>query len=150
MEILIHPNDALRVVCTPVETVTKQLREQLEEMRELLYEKKAYGVSAPQVGLTERVLVMNSEANPRSTECELTLINPVIERRRGGITKEMEGCLSIPHEFGMVRRSAKVHVTGWKLDGTKFQAAMTGMAARVIQHEIDHLDGILFIDKMED
>jgi len=150
MEILIHPNEALRVVCTPVETVTMKLREQLEEMRELMYEKKAYGVSAPQVGLTERVLVMNSEANPRSTECELILINPVIERRRGGITREMEGCLSVPHEFGMVRRAAKVHVTAWQLNGVRFVGSLTGMAARVIQHEIDHLDGILFIDKMED
>lgn len=111
------------------------------DMFETMYAADGIGLAAPQVGRTERVFVMDVDENP------LAMINPEIIQREGSERAE-EGCLSIPEIFGDVDRATRVVARAVDVDGNQFEVEMTGLAARCIQHELDHLDGKLFIDYM--
>lgn len=139
----------LRRVCDPVEQVDKELRKQLEEMADLMYSNSGLGLSAPQVGLSQRMLVMNLTGKRRDG-VPLVFINPVIRKRTGKPVAAAEGCLSLPGDWGMVTRWPKVIIKAWTPDGRLLRRPFTGLASRIIQHEMDHLDGILFIDKVEE
>src|SRR5262245_39545941 len=116
-------------------------------MFDVMYEAKGIGLAANQVDLPLRLFIVNLEAKPEAGE-ELVFINPVIALPRGGSDEAEEGCLSLPGLYGNVVRPKQVRINAYSLDGTEIQADVTGLLARCVQHELDHLDGVLFTDRM--
>jgi peptide deformylase len=147
MKIVNYPHPALRHKAEPVTTISKELQLQVGGMLELMYEHEGLGLAAPQVAATNRVLVMNFAGDPEEKDQEFVAINPVILEMKGTI-EDKEGCLSFPGLFSKVRRAKTVKVQAYNLNGVLYEMTAVDLAARVWQHEIDHLDGILFIDKM--
>ena len=131
----------LKEHCTPVERVDKRLRKLLDDMAETMYEADGVGLAAPQVGEPIRMIVIDVQDDHGLIE----LINPVIVYREGE-AMDTEGCLSVPGIYGEVERAAKVKVEYLNRRGKKQHLTATGLLARCIQHECDHLEGQLFID----
>ena len=129
----------LRQETTPVEGVTDDLRRLIDDMFETMYAANGVGLAAPQVGRLERVAVVDPGDAP------LVIINPEIVFSEG-TEKGEEGCLSIPEVFGDVERAARVRVSALDREGEPFEFDASELAARAIQHEIDHLHGKLFLD----
>ena len=115
-------------------------------MFELMYEANGVGLAANQVDLPLRFFIVNAAGKPGEGE-EHVFINPVLSKPKGSDEKE-EGCLSLPGLFGEVTRPARIHVSAYSLQGEELEADLDGLLARVIQHETDHLDGVLFIDRL--
>lgn len=134
----------LRRRARPVESVTPELRRTIDDMMETMYDEVGIGLAAPQVGIPLRLMVVGAE-NGRSVEA---LINPVIVDQGGSVTAE-EGCLSLPGIFAPVTRSEWVRLEAQNLDGGSVSLSARGLRARVLQHEMDHLDGVLFIDRLD-
>ena len=141
LDIRVLGDPILRERTAPAAAVTDELRALVADMFETMYAAQGIGLAAPQVGRTERVFVMDVDENP------LALINPEIVQHEGSERAE-EGCLSIPEIFGDVDRATRVVAHAIDVNGMEFEVEMTGLAARCIQHELDHLDGKLFIDYM--
>lgn len=118
-------------------------------MFELLYESKGVGLAANQVVLPWRVFVINSTGDSEDKDQEFVFINPEITGRKGSEEAE-EGCLSLPELYGDVRRPSEIVVEAWDLKGQEFQMGLSELPARVVQHENDHLDGVLFVDRLSD
>ncbi|MBQ1336151.1 MAG: peptide deformylase [Selenomonadaceae bacterium] len=132
----------LKEVCAPVEHVDKRIRTLLDDMAETMYEAEGVGLAAPQVGEAIRVVVIDVGKGL------IELINPVITFREGS-AKDTEGCLSVPNYYGEVERSARVKVEFLNRRGKRQHLTADGLLARCIQHELDHLEGQLFIDIAE-
>ena len=130
----------LKEVSAPVDKITKRLRKLLDDMAETMYASDGVGIAAPQVGESIRVCVVDVDKKNR-----YDLINPVITWREGSVV-DNEGCLSCPNLFGDVERAEKIRVEYTSRFGKKKILEADGLLARCIQHEIDHLDGQLFID----
>lgn len=141
LPITILGSPILRQVTTPVTEVTDELRQLASDMFETMHAAEGVGLAAPQVGRTERFCVVEVG------DVKAVLINPEIIAREGKIKWE-EGCLSIPDVFGWVERSAYVKVRALGLDGQPFELEGRELLAVCIQHELDHLDGKLFIDHL--
>ncbi|MCH8274062.1 MAG: peptide deformylase [Armatimonadetes bacterium] len=137
-----YPADVLRRVAEPVERVGKKTRELIERMERVRSEANGIGLAAPQIGVSERVILIAADGGPTA------LINPEIVGAEGEEVGQ-EGCLSLPGLFGDVKRSMTVEVKALDNRGKAIRLSLEGLAARVLQHEIDHLDGILFIDKVD-
>ena len=118
----------------------------VREMFDLMYEAGGIGLAANQVDLPLRMFIVNLAGNPSDGE-EMVFLNPVVSRPKGTEEKE-EGCLSIPELYGPVKRPKQVQVDAYSLGGEELQGVLDGMLARVVQHELDHLDGVLFTDRM--
>ena len=118
-----------------------------ENMKQTMEEENGIGLAAPQVGQSIRMICINKEAN--DDQDHLILINPKITFSSKDCDIQEEGCLSVPETFGEVKRPNKIRIKALDLEGNKIQLKAKGIFARVLQHEIDHLDGILFIDKLE-
>lgn len=129
----------LKEVCQPVERVDNKIKRLLDDMAETMYEAQGVGLAAPQVGLPIRVVVIDVG------EGLIELINPVIIRREGSVI-DTEGCLSIPNIFGEVERAEKVTVEFCNRRGKRQRLTGAGLLGRCLQHELDHLEGVLFID----
>lgn len=127
--------------------VDKPLRLQIGRMFELMYQANGIGLAAPQVALSHSVLVMNSSSRPGDPKGERVLINPVLTARRG-MDEQREGCLSLPGLFAPVRRAKWARFRAIDLDGKVVHGTVRALEARALQHELDHLDGILFIDRL--
>lgn len=147
MEILPYPHPALRWKSKPVQEIDDNLRRIVAEMFELMYASKGIGLAANQVGLPYRLFVLNLSADPQEKDEEIVFINPEILKRKGS-TEGEEGCLSFPGMYGQVKRAAKVDIEAFDLKGEGFGYSLDDLAARAVQHETDHLDGVLFIDRM--
>jgi peptide deformylase len=147
MKIVLFPHPALRHKSVPVTAINGRLRKQAEEMLALMYEHKGLGLAANQVALPYQMTVINPTGDPEKKEAEIVLINPVITDRKGSQEGE-EGCLSFPKLFQNVRRAKTVTVEFYDLDGIKKCITGSDLVARLLQHEIDHLHGVLYIDKM--
>jgi peptide deformylase len=147
MKIVHYPHPALRHPGRAVTTIDKKLHLQIGEMKELMYEAHGLGLAAPQVALPFQLLVMNVTGDPKQPEQEEVFINPVIVERKGTIDAD-EGCLSFPGLFQKIRRAKTVKVQAYNLKGELVEKAVSDLEARAWQHEIDHLNGVLFIDKM--
>jgi peptide deformylase len=132
----------LREKALPVKKVDKEIKELVDNMIETMYVEGGVGLAAPQVGVSKRIIIIDTEE-----EDVVVLINPVIIKREGK-SEEEEGCLSVPGVYSPVRRSSKVTVEAMGLDGNKFQITQEGFLAVALQHEIDHLDGYLFVDRL--
>jgi peptide deformylase len=146
MEIVTYPHPTLRRVSRPLKRVDAELRLKIREMFELMYAAKGIGLAANQVDLPLRLFIVNLEAKPEGQE--LVFINPVISLPRGGSEDAEEGCLSLPGLYGPVIRPKQVRINAYSLAGEEIQLDATGLMARCVQHELDHLDGVLFPDRM--
>lgn len=134
----------LRRKARRVDKVTLATRETVDTMWEIMYESNGIGLAAPQVGLSQRIIVVDT----REPGEKAALINPEIVWMGDELCKMKEGCLSIPGVEGEVMRPLKVRVKGLGVDGKPVEIAASGLFARVFQHEIDHLNGIVFIDQV--
>lgn len=140
LEIKKAGDPVLKKICVPVEKIDKRLRNFLDNMAETMYASEGIGIAAPQVGESIRVCVVDVDKKHR-----YDLINPVITYREG-LAVGNEGCLSCPNLFGDVERAAKIRVEYTSRFNKKKTLEAEGLLARCIQHELDHLDGQLFID----
>lgn len=145
--ILIHPDPRLKKNCTPIESVDAALRRLADDMFETMYDAPGIGLAAPQVGVTERLFVMDCAAREENAE-PLALINPEITWSSDDLNTYEEGCLSIPEMYEEVTRPAAVRVRFLTLDGNAEEREFDGLHATCVQHEIDHLNGTLFIDHL--
>ncbi|SFT47443.1 peptide deformylase [Selenomonas sp. GACV-9] len=141
LEIKKAGDPVLKEVCAPVEKIDKQLKKLMDDMAETMYQNDGVGIAAPQVGKAIRLVIIDCQDDHGLIE----LINPVITFREGS-ELDTEGCLSVPNIFGEVERAAKVKVEFMNRRGKKQHLTATGLLARCIQHELDHLEGQLFID----
>jgi peptide deformylase len=146
-KIVHYPHPALRHKSKPVTTIDKELHLQIGEMKDLMYLAKGLGLAAPQVALPFQLLVMNVTGDPAKPECEEVFLNPQIIERKGFMEGE-EGCLSFPTLYQNVRRSKTIKVRAYNLKGELVERVVSDLEARAWQHEIDHLNGVLFIDMM--
>ncbi len=143
MEILIgEKNEKLRGKSLPVKKITQDIWLLAESMSSLMKEKNGAGLSAPQIGMPLRLIVFLFKNKP------MALINPEISQSSKEIESVEEGCLSLPGTWAMIDRPSKITVKAKTLTGKKIKKNLSGISARIVQHEIDHLDGILFIDRI--
>ena len=140
-----YPDPVLRGRADPVRTIDAKLRQLAANMTETMREANGVGLAAPQVGVPLRLAVVDFD--PENHDLRV-LVNPVIVKRSGRQELHDEGCLSFPEVRSQVKRSPKVIFHAQGLDGETAEYAAEGLAARAVQHEIDHLDGLLFIDKV--
>jgi peptide deformylase len=144
LEILKYPDPRLRIKAKPVTDVTDELRRQVEDMYETMYHSKGVGLAGTQVDIHWRVFVMDVSEDRSQKYC---VINPEI-MSQSGERLEAEGCLSVIGAHDKVKRAQVVHMRGMNLDGEIIEWHADGLMAHCIQHEIDHLNGILFIDHL--
>ncbi len=145
--ILIHPDPRLRKVCEPVTEFGAGTRALADEMLATMYDAPGLGLAAPQVGVIQRLLVMDcARTDDGEKPAPLCVINPVILERADETSEREEGCLSIPRTFVPISRPAAVRVRYRDADGVEHEHDFEGLWATCVQHEIDHLDGRLFID----
>lgn len=142
----------LRQQSLPIEQIDDKLRKLADDMHETMDAEHGVGLAAPQIGILQRLVVIHipedyDEDDPE--ECRLTLVNPEIIKA-GGNEIALEGCLSFPDLTGEVPRYKWVNIRGLDLNGKPLRFRARGILARVIQHEVDHLNGVLFFDRMED
>lgn len=147
MEIVYYRHPALRWKSKPITRIDTSLRSTVREMFDLMYAARGIGLAANQVALPFRFFIVNTTVDPDEKDQEFVFINPEIVHRKGSVEGE-EGCLSMPELYGQVRRAEEIVVEAFDLDGREFQLELTGLPARVVQHENDHLDGVLFPDRM--
>jgi peptide deformylase len=147
MKIVEYPHPALRYPARPLTSIDEQVRTQAKQMLELMYKARGLGLASNQVALPYQLIVINHTADPEQTEAEQVLINPVIIERRGSMEGE-EGCLSFPELYAKVRRAKTIKTRAYNLKGELVEITCSDLPSRLVQHEVDHLHGVLFIDKM--
>lgn len=149
LEIVHFPHPALRWKSKPLTAINADLKDVVRQMFELMYEAKGIGLAANQVALPWRLFVINLTGDPSAKEEEIVFINPEITHRKGSQEGE-EGCLSLPKLYGQVRRAEEIVVDAFDLDGQQFELTVDDLGARAVQHETDHLDGVMFTDRMSE
>ena len=147
LQIIHYPHPTLRHVSRPLTRVDAELRRMVAEMFDLMYEHEGVGLAANQVDLPYRLFVANPTGNPDEKDAEAAFINPVLSGGKGQVEGE-EGCLSIPGVNGMVVRNSRINIEAYSLAGEEISGEVEGLMARIVQHEVDHLDGRLFIDRL--
>ncbi len=150
-EILKKDEELLRKKSRPVEKFDDRLITLLEDMKDTLHEARGCGLAAPQIGILRRIVVIEvpeDETDENSKDLYFEIINPMYLKKEGE-QKEYEGCLSCPGEFGITTRPEYVKIEAYDRFGKKFTLEGRGLLARAICHELDHLDGVLFIDHAE-
>jgi peptide deformylase len=147
--ILLHPDPRLKAVCDPVDAFDKDLRALADDMLETMYDAPGIGLAAPQVGVMNRMLVMDCVKDDLAAAEPMVLINPRVIDASTDLNVYDEGCLSIPDQYAEVERPARVKVEWSGLDGKTVQKEFDGLWATCVQHEIDHLNGKLFIDYLK-
>ena len=147
LQIIQYPHPTLRHPSRSLKRVDAELRKIIDEMWELMYEHEGVGLAANQVDLPYRLFIVNPTGDRASKETEQVLINPVLSSGRGQEEDE-EGCLSIVGVRAPVVRNATIKVQAYDLSGNEIEAEAEGLMARILQHETDHLDGRLFIDRL--
>lgn len=147
MNIVKYPHPALRHKSKVLLQIDKEVRLIAGRMLEIMYEHHGLGLAANQVAWPFQMLVMNDLSDPEQKDHERVLINPVIVERKGTMEGD-EGCLSFPDLFQKVRRAKSVKVHAYNLEGQAIEVSASELSSRILQHEIDHLQGILFIDNM--
>ncbi len=144
MKIVTYPDPVLMRKAAPIEEIDNNICEIAQKMLDTMYDACGIGLAAPQIGLSKRLVVMDATGQKTG---ERVFINPQIIEERGE-TVEEEGCLSFPDVMGNVKRSQYVTVTAYNLEGKKLEIEAEGLLSRVWQHEIDHINGRLFIEMM--
>ena len=135
-------DDILRKKCREVREMTPRLRELIGDMYDTMYEAQGVGLAAPQVGILKRIVVIDVDGTP------YTMINPRILESRDTQTGS-EGCLSVPGKAGIVTRPAYVKAEAWNEDMERYEVEAEGLLARAVCHELDHLDGVMYVELVE-
>ena len=155
--VIVTPDPRLRKVSTEVTEIDDEVKEIIEQMIQasLDWEKEhefelSAALAAPQLGYNRRIIVVREDMNEKKNANFIPLINPVVVKTEGRILRDYEGCLSVPTLYGKVPRPAKARIKAQLEDGTPVNLKVEGFLARTMLHEIDHLDGILFIDHIRD
>lgn len=147
--ILLHPDPRLKKAAAPVADLSDELRVLGDDMLATMYDAPGIGLAAPQVGVLSRVIVLDCVKEEGEAPRPLLMFNPEIVASSDDLNTYEEGCLSIPEQFADVTRPAEVEVRWLDRDGKEQQEAFDGLWATCVQHEIDHLDGKLFIDYLK-
>lgn len=147
LKILTYPDPFLRQPTKPVTEIDDQLQAIIEDMAETMYEAPGVGLAAIQVGIDKSIVVYDPEADPEKRNYQV-LINPEIVSEEGTMVSENEGCLSVPDFRADVKRSERVVVEALDRNGKPLKIEAEGLLSVIMQHEIDHLKGILFIDRI--
>jgi len=142
LEIKEYGEPILREKALPLKEITPEILNLIKDMAETMYTDSGVGLAAPQAGVSKRIIVIDGEEDGL-----IVLINPMIVKSEGEVEDE-EGCLSLPGIYSQVKRSSKVTVKALDENGDSIEITKEGLTARALQHEIDHLDGILFIDRI--
>ncbi|KAK1268856.1 hypothetical protein QJS04_geneDACA005036 [Acorus gramineus] len=149
LKIIEYPDPVLRARNKRVDAFDENLKKLVEEMFDVMYKTDGIGLSAPQVGINVQLMVFNPVGERGEGE-EIVLVNPKVSKYSKKIVVFNEGCLSFPGIYADVQRPASVKIDAWNINGEKFSVSLSDLPARVFQHEFDHLQGILFFDKMTD
>ena len=144
--IVLHPDPRLKTRCAPVDDLSDDLRRLADDMLETMYDAPGIGLAAPQIGVTSRLIVLDCVKQDEAPPRPLIMFNPQIVAASDEKNTYEEGCLSIPEHFADVTRPAEVEVSWIDRDGNPQAEVFGGLWATCVQHEIDHLDGKLFID----
>ncbi len=144
--ILIHPDPRLKRLSDPVTDISADMKTLADDMLSTMYDAPGVGLAAPQVGVNKRMFVMDCVKDPDLAARPMVLINPEIIWASEDLATYEEGCLSIPDQYADVERPSEVRVCWMGLDGKTYEEQFAGLWATCAQHEIDHLDGKLFID----
>ncbi len=136
-------NESLRKCSREVDKIDEKILSLIEDMKETLYEKNGVGLAAPQIGILKRIIVIDIGEGP------IVLINPVVVYQKGEVV-DVEGCLSVPGVWGTVKRPQEVIVRGMTPEGETVEMSGEGLLAKAFCHEIDHLNGIIYTDKVID
>jgi peptide deformylase len=154
-EVLRMGHPVLRERAKPVEDVgSAELKALVQDMKETMADKNGAGLAAPQIGVSKRVVIFGVDHNPRYPDAEpvpfTVLVNPKLVMLTREVEEDWEGCLSVPGMRGVVPRYTKLRYTGFDENGNPIDRVAEGFHARVVQHECDHLDGILYPQRMTD
>lgn len=147
MRIVKYPHPTLRHKSKPLRRVDAELHRIVRQMFDLMYENKGIGLAANQVDLPYRMFILNLSGEPTQPEQEMVFLNPVITRHSGTVEAE-EGCLSFPEIYATVKRAQRITISAYNLAGQEIHQEATGLLGRAVQHEYDHLEGILLIDRL--
>jgi peptide deformylase len=147
VRIVKYPHPTLRHKSKPLRKVDRELVAIVRQMFDLMYEHRGVGLAANQVDLPYRLFIVNPDSEDAKRDSELVFINPVITQRKG-MAEQEEGCLSFPEIYAPVRRPEKITISAYNLSGQEVTYNLDGLLARAAQHESDHLDGVLFIDRL--
>ena len=145
LPIIIAPDPRLNVKCERVDQVTDNLRRLMDDMMETMYDAPGIGLAAPQVGVTKRIIVVDISKGERD-KAPYKMINPQITWYSNQLVDFEEGCLSLPEQYAQVQRPDEIHLSYLDSNGAAQKLKTSGILATCIQHEIDHLDGKLFVD----
>ena len=145
MQIIVAPDSRLNQISKKVEIIDDCITSTLDQMLECMYQNNGIGLAAPQVGILKRLVVIDCSDN-KDIKKPLKLINPEIIKLSKNISEFEEGCLSLPSQYAKVRRPSEITLKYKNIDGLTFESEFIGLEATCIQHEIDHLDGKLFVD----
>ena len=145
--IVIYGDPVLREVSEPIEEIDQEIKDLVSDMTDTLKKAQGLGLAAPQVGVSKRLFIIDLSAIDM-TQSLRVFINPVILEKSDDTVEIEEGCLSFPGLYQKIFREAKVTVRATDLDGNQFELAADGLVARAVLHESDHLEGVLFIDRM--
>lgn len=143
--ILTIPDPVLRKLAAPVERVDDELRRLIDDMLATMYDAPGIGLAAPQIGISRRLIVMDPSKDDQP-KTPMVMLNPEILDRSEEVRTHEEGCLSIPEFTAEIERPAKTRVAYIDPEGKKQEAELGGIWSTLVQHEIDHLNGVLFID----
>ncbi len=149
MQIVHYPHPALRFKSADVTRIDAQLRQIVARMFELMRESRGIGLAANQVGLPFRLFITCVGEDRDKPGVEQVYINPTLRKPKGFIDGE-EGCLSLPELYGDVERSHEITIEAFNLQGERFEQRLKGLPARCVQHEYDHIEGVLFFDHVSD
>lgn len=146
-EIITLPDPVLKQIAQPVQTITADIQKQMDRMLQTMYDAPGIGLAANQVGLLNRVIVMDLSNREEEEEAHpYFMVNPEVVWESGEMSVLEEGCLSIPKQYGEVERPATVRVKYLDYNGKEAELEASGLLSHCVQHEIDHLNGVLFID----
>jgi len=148
LRIVHYPHPVLRYQSKPIRRVDAELKALAAEMLDLMYESEGVGLAANQVNLPLRIFVANPSGKRGDGE-ELVVLNPELQLPKGS-ESDREGCLSLPGLFADVRRAKQIYLSGYDLQGNSIQRQLDGFLARIVQHEVDHLNGKFFFDRLMD
>ncbi|MEC7583125.1 MAG: peptide deformylase [Planctomycetota bacterium] len=147
MEVVVYPHPALRRGGQTVTEFDQALRDLSSQMFEVMYDDGGVGLAAPQIAIEQKLLVLNPTGSKDDRSGELVLVNPKITKKKGREYGE-EGCLSFPGIYAEVERFVDITISHQDLEGKEASFSANGWLARIIQHELDHLEGILFTDRL--
>ena len=145
LAIIVAPDPRLKQRAQPVDGVDRSVRRLMDDMLETMHAANGIGLAAPQVGVLQRVIVVDVSP-PDEPSAPYRMANPEVVWRSDELVTGEEGCLSLPEQFGDVTRPERVRVRFLDVDGQTCEIEVDGLLAKCIQHEIDHLDGLLFVD----